>query len=188
MWQGLYTDQTCSTAHDRLKSGPIFDLKSTNLFTGEPEPELKPQEASLDLIIETRPELFAPINVEPIPYKSRCVNPLEHPITGSLDERMAKLQQLPQLHREYNECKEDDIMKRIAWSQVQRKEVDRIIKREERRRIKVIQAEMAEQRRRIAEDLKRAQEAKKRRQADKFKDLTFFETNAIYWDDYEYEK
>jgi len=116
------------------------------------------------------------------------VNPLEHPITGSLDERMTKLQQLPQLHREYNECKEDDIMKRITWSQIQRKEAEKIVKREEKRRIVIIQAELAEQRRKIAEDLKSAQEAKERRLADKFKDLTFFKTNAIYWDDYEYEK
>jgi len=59
------------------------------MFTsGPPEPEIKPQEASLDFIIETRPELFTPINIEPIPFRSWCVNPLDHPITGSRAERM----------------------------------------------------------------------------------------------------
>jgi len=79
-------------------------------------------------------------------------------------------------------------MKRITWSQMQRSEAERIVRAEQRRRIAIIQEELARQRQLIAEDLKKAQEAKERRQNDKFIDLSFFETNAIYWDDYDYEK
>jgi len=79
-------------------------------------------------------------------------------------------------------------MKRITWSQMQRSEAEKIVRAEQRRRIAIIQEELARQRQLIAEDLKKAQEAKERRQNDKFIDLSFFETNAIYWDDYDYEK
>jgi len=71
---------------------------------------------------------------------------------------------------------------------MQRSEAERIVRAEQRRRIAIIQEELARQRQLIAEDLKKAQEAKERRQNDKFIDLSFFETNAIYWDDYDYEK
>ena len=47
-------------------------------------------------------------------------------------------------------------MKIIQWSEIQRLEAEKIIRAEQQRRLTIIQEELAQQRRKIAEDLERA--------------------------------
>ena len=115
MWQEPTTNHTCSTAHDRVKKTPVYDIRSQNMFTRDTiEPE-STQELSLDFLAELNPELFKEIVIDPMPFKSRCVKPYFNVISGGRKERIKKLKELPRLHSEYNQCKIDDIALRIEW-------------------------------------------------------------------------